>query len=120
MHYSRDKADFKKAWKKMGVPLADDYFISPELKDEELDNIKYPVVVKPVDCCANTGISALIDAHGHVLERTAWWQPALLKGSLHLYTRETFFVRWGDIPGRACVLVFLLLLSAALFRPRRG
>ena len=70
--------------------------------------------------CANTGISALIDAHGHVLERTAWWQPALLKGSLHLYTRETFFVRWGDIPGRACVLVFLLLLSAALFRPRRG
>ena len=57
MHYSRDKADFKKAWRKMGVLLADDYFISSELKDEEIDNIKYPVVVKPVDCCANTGIS---------------------------------------------------------------
>ena len=57
MHYSRDKADFKKAWREKGVPLADDYFISPELRDEELEGIKYPVVVKPVDCCANTGIS---------------------------------------------------------------
>lgn len=57
MHYSRDKADFKKAWREIGVPLADDYFISPELIDEELNCIKYPVVVKPVDCCANTGIS---------------------------------------------------------------
>lgn len=57
LHYSRDKADFKKICREMGVPLADDFFISPELKDEELTNIKYPVVVKPVDCCANTGIS---------------------------------------------------------------
>lgn len=57
MHYSRDKADFKDACRMMGVPLADDYFISPELRDDELDSIKYPVVVKPVDCCANTGIS---------------------------------------------------------------
>lgn len=57
MHYSRDKADFKKAWREIGVPLAEDYFISPELTDEELDKVKYPVVVKPVDCCANTGIS---------------------------------------------------------------
>lgn len=57
MHFSRDKADFKKAWREIGVPLADDYFISPELTDEELDGVKYPVVVKPVDCCANTGIS---------------------------------------------------------------
>lgn len=57
MHYSRDKADFKNACRMMGVPLADDFFISPELRDDELDSIKYPVVVKPVDCCANTGIS---------------------------------------------------------------
>ena len=57
MHYSRDKADFKKAWREKGVPLADDYFITPELRDDELEGIKFPVVVKPVDCCANTGIS---------------------------------------------------------------
>lgn len=57
MHYSRDKADFKKAWREQGVPLADDYFITPELRDEELEGIKFPVVVKPVDCCANMGIS---------------------------------------------------------------
>jgi apolipoprotein N-acyltransferase len=66
--------------------------------------------------CANTGISAVIDAHGHILQRSAWWQPALLKGSVNIYTRETFFVRWGDIPGRICVFVFTLLLLAALVR----
>lgn len=27
------------------------------MTDEELDKIKFPVVVKPVDCCSNTGIS---------------------------------------------------------------
>lgn len=57
MHYSRDKADFKKAFKKAGVPLADDYYISSELKDDELKSVKFPVVIKPVDCCSNIGIS---------------------------------------------------------------
>ena len=72
--------------------------------------------------CGNTGISALIDAHGHIQKRTAWWQPAILKGTLHLYDRQTFFVRYGDIPGRISVFVFALLLLAALVQRvrRRG
>lgn len=57
MVYSRDKDIFKKTWRALGVPLPDDYNISPNLTDEELDKIKFPVVVKPVDCCSNTGIS---------------------------------------------------------------
>lgn len=57
MVYSRDKDVFKKAWGALGVPLPEDYYLSPELTDEELEKVKYPVVVKPVDCCSNTGIS---------------------------------------------------------------
>ena len=68
--------------------------------------------------CGNTGISAVIDPCGRVLERTPWWQSAVLTGSVRLLDGQTFFVRYGDIVGRCSVLLFLLLLAAALFRPR--
>ena len=66
--------------------------------------------------CGNTGISALIDQKGRILDRTPWWEPAILQGSANLSSRETFFVRAGDIVGRLGVLVFVLLFAAALFR----
>ena len=69
--------------------------------------------------CANTGISAIIDPRGRILESTAWWQPALLEGTVGLSTSQTFFVRNGDLVGRISVLLFALLLLAALFRPNK-
>lgn len=56
-HYSRDKEDFKTLCKKLGAPVATDYFISENLTDEELSKVEYPVVVKPVDMSANRGVS---------------------------------------------------------------
>lgn len=56
-HFSRDKDDFKALCRKLGVPVAKDYFISKELRDDELDAVEYPVVVKPVDLSGNRGIS---------------------------------------------------------------
>lgn len=56
-HYSRDKADFKKLCREVGAPIPEDYFLSPELLDEELDQVKFPVVVKPVDLSGNRGIT---------------------------------------------------------------
>ena len=69
--------------------------------------------------CANTGISAIIDSRGRILESTPWWEPALLEGTVGLSNRQTFFVRNGDIVGRISVLLFALLLLAALFRPNK-
>jgi apolipoprotein N-acyltransferase len=69
--------------------------------------------------CGNTGISAIIDPSGRVLDRTPWWQQAVLSGEVKLLDGETFFVRYGDIVGRVSVFLFLLLLAAALFRPRK-
>lgn len=66
--------------------------------------------------CANTGISAFIDQRGRILSRTAWWEPAVLRGTVNLSSRETFFVRVGDIVGRVCVFLFVLLLAAAVVR----
>ena len=69
--------------------------------------------------CANTGISALIDPAGRIVDQTAWWEPALLEGEVALSRQQTFFVRNGDMVGRTAVLLFLLLGAAALFRPSR-
>ena len=66
--------------------------------------------------CGNTGISAFIDQHGRIRSQTAWWEPAVLCGTVELSSRETFFVRVGDIVGRTCVFLFILLLAAALIR----
>ena len=66
--------------------------------------------------CGNTGISAFIDQKGDVLQRGPWWTPAVLSGVVNLNSRETFFVRYGDIIGRICTFAFLLLLLALLVR----
>ena len=70
--------------------------------------------------CANTGISAFIDQKGRILSRTAWWEPAVLRGSVNLSSRETFFVRVGDVVGRVGVFLFVLLLAAALIPRKQG
>ena len=56
-HYSRDKEDFKTLCKKLGAPVATDYYVSEALTDEELDRVVFPVVVKPVDMSGNRGVS---------------------------------------------------------------
>lgn len=56
-HYSIDKADFKTLCKEVGAPVATDYHVTDNLSNEELDVIKFPVVVKPVDLSANRGVS---------------------------------------------------------------
>ena len=62
--------------------------------------------------CANTGISAVIDQRGDIVASTPWWEPAVLKGRINRNTDLTFFVRHGDIAGRVCTFLFLLLLLA--------
>ena len=62
--------------------------------------------------CANTGISAIISPSGKILQPTPWWEPAVITGSIPLRDDITFFVSHGDITGRVCTFVFLLLLLA--------
>lgn len=62
--------------------------------------------------CANTGISAIISPSGEVLDPTTWWEKATLKGSLPLRDDITFFVAHGDIAGRICSFLFILLFLA--------
>ena len=52
-----NKRHFKDICKQVGAPIATDYRLTDELSDEELENIKFPVVVKPVDLSGNRGMS---------------------------------------------------------------
>ncbi|MCR4910451.1 MAG: apolipoprotein N-acyltransferase, partial [Bacteroidales bacterium] len=66
--------------------------------------------------CANTGISAFIDQRGEIVEQSGWWVPYLLHGRVNLTSYETFFVRYGDIVGRLCTFVFVLMALALIVR----
>ena len=66
--------------------------------------------------CGNTGISAFIDQRGDILTRTDWWERETLEGKIYLNDKITFFVEHGDLAGRVCTWLFLLLLLALLVR----
>lgn len=54
---ARNKRKFKDLCMRNGVRVADDYTLTDELRPEELQKIKFPVVVKPVDKSGNRGMS---------------------------------------------------------------
>lgn len=63
---------------------------------------------------ANTGISALIDQRGDVIQQTKWWEPAYLRGNLNLNDKITLFVKYGDVIGRIAYYSMFLFLGLAI------
>ena len=61
--------------------------------------------------CANTGISGFINQRGDVVSQSGWWVPDVLEGKVNLSDDKTFFAIYGDIVGRVCTFVFLMLLA---------
>lgn len=53
---SNDKHKFKEACVKYGVPCAEEYKVDIQFKQEDLEKIKYPVMVKPADGSGGRGI----------------------------------------------------------------
>jgi apolipoprotein N-acyltransferase len=63
---------------------------------------------------ANTGISAFIDQRGDAHQATAYWAPAVIKGTLNANNKITFYVEHGDYLARFfSYLAGLLILAAA-------
>ena len=63
---------------------------------------------------ANTGISAFIDQRGDASQETAYWVPAVIKGTLNANDRITFYVEHGDYIARILTYLGGLLLITAL------
>ncbi|MCS7085950.1 MAG: apolipoprotein N-acyltransferase, partial [Bacteroidia bacterium] len=69
--------------------------------------------------CANTGISLFGDCYGNYFpERLGWWKEGTIDRKLNLYDRQTFFMRYGDWPGRWMLACALLVAFIAVL-PRR-
>ena len=70
---------------------------------------------------AISGISAIIDAHGHVLERTRLFDRTIVTATVTTTRGETPYVRFGEWVIVACIIgVALASASAAINRPQRG
>ena len=65
---------------------------------------------------ANTGISGFINQRGDVIQRTGWWEPVAIRGTVNLNDKKTCYTVYGDVTGRLCSFMFLLLLIALLVR----
>ncbi|MEA2857551.1 MAG: apolipoprotein N-acyltransferase [Methylobacteriaceae bacterium] len=69
----------------------------------------------PLIRAANTGISAIVDAYGRVLEELPVGVEGLLDGKLPAGINPTFFARFGNLPAFA---IWTILLTLLLFRRR--
>jgi apolipoprotein N-acyltransferase len=67
---------------------------------------------------ANTGISAVVDARGRILERTSLFERATLVRDVPILAADTFYARHGDVFGLACVLLTLIATGVALWPQR--
>ncbi|HRH69819.1 MAG TPA: apolipoprotein N-acyltransferase [Flavobacteriales bacterium] len=68
---------------------------------------------------ANTGISCFVDRRGVIQQPTDWWVPTADRRHVHLNAELTFFVRYGDLIGRAAVWCAALILLVAMVPPLR-
>jgi apolipoprotein N-acyltransferase len=66
--------------------------------------------------CGNTGISAIINQRGDIVKKSEWWKQDIIKGDINLNSKMTFFVLEGDITGKICTFMFLLLFFAVIVR----
>jgi apolipoprotein N-acyltransferase len=62
---------------------------------------------------ANTGISGIVDPYGHVLARTAIYEPAVVVGEARFLRTTTIYARIGDVFAYASVAVTLALVVAS-------
>lgn len=67
---------------------------------------------------ALSGISALIDASGRVVEEAPLWEPAVVRGRVRLSESQTPFTRAGDWIAIASLIASVLLLARASLGPR--
>lgn len=73
---ARNKRLFKELCLEVGAPVAKDYYITSSDNEEELNDVVFPVVVKPVDKSANRGMSycnnkkELIEAYQYAMSMT--------------------------------------------------
>ena len=90
-----DKAQFKELARKFGVPVPCDYHITADFLPEDLAQVKYPVIVKPVDSSGARGMNVSYnetELKEHYLEALRWSKSGkIVVEELITGGREVFF-----------------------------
>lgn len=63
---------------------------------------------------ANTGISCYVDQRGNIHQATPYWKPDVLKVTLNINNKTTFYTRYGDYFGRISAWISLLFIVSTL------
>jgi apolipoprotein N-acyltransferase len=72
----------------------------------------------PLARAANTGISAIVDGNGRVLQALHTLEEGVVSGVVPLDDRTSHYTVWGDWLGLSCLAVTIGLVPLGLFRPR--
>lgn len=59
---------------------------------------------------ANTGISAIINQRGDILQTTEWWKKSAFRNKVNTNNAITFYVIYGDYIGRISTFLSILLV----------
>ena len=65
---------------------------------------------------ANTGISAIINQKGEVLDQLTWDIQGAIKGSVYLNSKQTFYTKYGDYSGDVFKILSISFLLALVIR----
>ena len=66
---------------------------------------------------ANTGISMIVDPYGRPLTKSGLFEKAIISGGVPPPLPLTRYAEWGDWTTMISLVVVVLLLMAAWFRP---
>ncbi len=59
---------------------------------------------------ANTGVSCFINQRGDILQATNYWVKDVIKGTINVNNKKTFYTKHGDYIGRIAEFLSLLIL----------
>lgn len=65
---------------------------------------------------ANTGISAIINQRGDVVESLGWWKRGVISGTINANNKITYYAKNGDYIGRLSAFLALLTFAVAFSR----
>ncbi len=73
---------------------------------------------RPMLRANNTGITAVIDARGRVIEELPSWQVGILEAEVQGHRGYTPYLMWGDLPALLVMLAVLAIALAQRLRQR--
>ena len=69
---------------------------------------------------ANTGTSCFINSRGDISDETEYWKPTVIKATLPVLGKETFYVKHGDYIARIALILSALIYISTFFLKKRN